>query len=256
MAEDTSAPGQTIGPEDKVRKDLVQVFFGLVLTQIAVYISSLVRIWDPSSPDYRAAWCHVILAFALTTTSWFGWQMSMRTARLKEEASVFQLGFVLSILDILLVTMYFLLVHKVELEGVAAFPPSPGPRLTTASATAEACIITAVYFTYALWDLARWFFREVKYGAWPSVVCTVLAGISIIPATTPMPPVLSTDFFLIGVVFLFRAFKRLQKWNARHQPGARTYTLRGVPGEVILWVVISGALCLIAGACIVCRIAF
>src|SRR5262249_22048683 len=82
--------------DDKVRKDLVQVFFGLVLTQIAVYIASLIELWDVRgefNADFMAAWFHIILGFTLTTTSWFGWQISVRNTKLTEEASIFQGGF-------------------------------------------------------------------------------------------------------------------------------------------------------------------
>jgi hypothetical protein len=72
--ENAANPVQAPGPEDKLRKDLVQVFFGLVLGQIAVYVASLMEIWEPDLLKYWAAWFHIILAFALTTTSWFGWQ--------------------------------------------------------------------------------------------------------------------------------------------------------------------------------------
>jgi hypothetical protein len=144
-AASTPLTGPVTGTEDKVRKDLVQVFFGLVLTQIAVYMSSLVDIWKPGTANYWAAWSHLILAFALTTTSWFGWQMSVRKTRLDEEASIFQGGYVLSLLDITLVGLYFLLVHQVEMSGVAAFPPKETPQVTSASALAEAWVLLLVF---------------------------------------------------------------------------------------------------------------
>src|SRR5690349_8560528 len=100
MASPETPPATPTQQEDKIRKDLVQVFFGLVLTQIAVYVSSLVDIWNAcsGSVNYWVAWTHIILAFVLTTTSWFGWQMAVRKQALIDEKSIFQSGFVLSLL--------------------------------------------------------------------------------------------------------------------------------------------------------------
>src|SRR5262245_38471809 len=87
----TGTTASSSADDNKVRKDLVQVFFGLVLTQIAIYASALIQIWDQRQTDeYWAAWTHLVLSFMLTTTSWFGWQNSMRTAKMDTEASIFQ----------------------------------------------------------------------------------------------------------------------------------------------------------------------
>lgn len=242
-----AAPAQapSNAPEDKVRKDLVQVFFGLVLGQIAVYVASLIEAWDPESLGYGAAWSHIILAFFLTTTSWFGWQMSVRKAALIEEASVFQVGFVLSILDIVLVTLYFLLVHQVEIEGVAAFPPKMKPTITDPSAKSETWIMIIVFAIYFVWDTIRLIFEEVKYGPWPSVTCLALSGFSLIPAlfAAPRQPaaVIWTDVYLIGLVFLFRAFKRLQKWNFVNREGQTTLQIRSAPGDIQAWTYVWSA---------------
>lgn len=162
--------------ENKVRKELVQVFFGLVLTQIAIYITSLVAIWSPRSDAYWAAWSHLILSFALTTASWFGWQMSVKNATFDEEASVFQMGYILSVLDIILVGLYFLLVHQVELTNVGAFPADKTPVLTAPSSYPETIIILIVFVIYAIWDLVSKRIDSKKYGAGPSVICALLGG--------------------------------------------------------------------------------
>jgi hypothetical protein len=212
----------TTGSEDKIRKDLVQVFFGLVLTQIAVYTSTLVDIWDGGTAQYWAAWLHMILAFFLTTTSWFGWQLSVRNTRQNDEASIFQGGFFLSLLDILLVGLYFLLIHKVEMSGVAAFPPPPETpsKVTTPNARPEIWIIGLIYLIYLLWDIADRIVSKKDYGPWPSCTCVVLVALALWPAyrSKEVGPyvVICLDAYLLAIVILFRAFKRLQKWKA-HQ---------------------------------------
>src|SRR5262249_18394873 len=161
----------------------------------------------PGSLEYWAAWSHIILAFALTTTSWFGWQMSVRKTQLNEEASVFQGGFILSILDILLVTLYFLLVHQVEMAGVAPFLPKPPPSLTEPSATAETWIILIVFCIYVGWDWLSLLFNEKEYGPWPSALCVVLVLLALRPifakaAERKAAEVIWIDIYLFGVVFL------------------------------------------------------
>lgn len=231
---------QKPGTDDKVRKDLVQVFFGLVLGQIAVYVASLIEVWNPESVGYAAAWSHITLAFFLTTTSWFGWQMSVRKAPLNEEASVFQVGFALSILDIVLVTLYFVLVHQIELKGVSAFPPTSDPTLSEPGAKAEAWIILVVFLIYSVWDTIRLIFREVKYGPWPSVACLSFCALVLVPAhlVAPHQPVavIWVDLYLVSLVFLFRAFKRLQKWNHVHLADQTTLQLLAAPVKIRAWV--------------------
>jgi hypothetical protein len=231
---------KSAAPEDKVRKDLVQVFFGLVLGQIAVYVASLIEIWQPTSLSYWVAWSHIILTFFLTTTSWFGWQMSVRKTRLDEEASVFQGGFVLSLLDILLVTLYFLLVHQAEVKGVAAFPPKDRPEILPPSAAAETWIILIVFLIYVVWDTLSYINKEKEYGPWPSIVCAVLSALALLPmaavTTSHLICVLVIDMYLLGLVFLFRALKRLQKWNNAHRPEQTTLQLRAAPTHIKAWV--------------------
>lgn len=234
--------------EDKIRRDLVQVFFGLVLTQIAVYVSSLVDIFEPKSMNYWAAWSHILLAFFLTTTSWFGWQMSVRKSPLDEEKSIFQAGFVLSLLDIALVTLYFVLVHQVEIEGVAAFPPKEDPTLAAPSGVAETVIVSAVFAIYAVWDGASYLLKEKGYGPWPSVACFLLALLALIPVNFwikkgTAAPVIVLDGYLSGLVFLFRVLKRLQKW---HWQARQIEAREKLPVGIVTGVCVAGAVSLAA----------
>ena len=226
--------------ENKVRKELVQVFFGLVLTQIAIYITSLVAIWSPRSDAYWAAWSHLILSFALTTASWFGWQMSVKNATFDEEASVFQMGYILSVLDIILVGLYFLLVHQVELTNVGAFPADKTPVLTAPSSYPETIIILIVFVIYAIWDLVSKRVDSKKYGAGPSVICALLAagafGIAAVKGSSNVRAVIFIDAYLFVVIYLFRAIKRLQKWVATHHDSISLENYRHAPSVLWKWV--------------------
>lgn len=230
--------------DDQVRKNLVQVFFGLVLTQMAVYITSLVVLWDVRgefSPNFMAAWFHLALAFTLTTTSWFGWQISVRATKLAEEASIFQGGFVLSLLDICLVGLYFLLVHQVEITGVAAFPPSKSPTITAPGANAETWIILVVFAIYAVWDwLSYRIIKDKEYSPWPSVTCCLLTALAFYPVYYVWPGqvvmVICTDVYLFCVVILFRALKRFQKWNFYNDKNRNTMRVGEAPWAVHCWV--------------------
>jgi hypothetical protein len=167
-----------------------------------------------------------------------------------EEASVFQGGFILSILDIVLVTLYFLLVHQVEVVGVAAFPPNAKPKLTDPSARSETWIILVVFAFYAAWDALSLYFNEKEYGPWPSAVSGALCALGLIPtyAVVPSQPaaVLCIDIHLFGLVFLFRAFKRLQKWNFENRRGETTFQFRAAPTDVKAWIIVCGAVSFIA----------
>ncbi len=239
----------TTGSEDKIRKDLVQVFFGLVLTQIAVYASTLVDIWDGGTAQYWAAWFHIILAFFLTTTSWFGWQLSVKNTKQNDEASIFQGGYILSLLDILLVGLYFLLVHQVEMSGVAAFPPLPNApsSVTAANARPEIWIIGLVYLIYFVWDIIDRVVSKKDYGPWPSATCVILVAFALWPAYRSKEVgayvVIFLDVYLIAIVILFRAFKRLQKWKAHQRRDKKPDNLKLAPKSVRSFIIV---LCVVA----------
>ena len=253
-----ASAAQEIGAssDNTVRKDLVQVFFGLVLTQIAVYITSLVEIWKPGSMDYWAAWSHLILSFVLTTASWFGWQGSVRKSKFDEEASIFQWAYFLSVVDIILVGLYFLLVHQVEVANVNAFPSAQVPEITRPSARPETVIVLIVFVVYAVWDSTSSFAEGKPYGPWPSIVC----GLLVLPAFCPIATargesilVILMDVYLIGVILLFRALKRLQKWNIKNRVGHPTFNFLGVPFKIWVWLLFCTLLCIagFAGALMV-----
>jgi hypothetical protein len=93
-------------------------------------------------------------------------------------------------------------------------------------------------------------FKEKEYGPWPSIVCIVLTAFALMPAYFSGPnhalTVILTDAYLLGVVFLFRAFKRLQKWNAKSGNAKSTFRFAGVPSNIKKWVVACLLFCLIA----------
>lgn len=183
-----------------------------------------------------------MLAFFLTTTSWFGWQLSVKNTRQNDEASIFQGGFVLSLLDILLVALYFLLVHQVEMSGVAAFPPPPESpsKLTPPNARPEIWIIGLVYLIYFVWDHIDRVVSKKDYGAWPSLTCMVLAGLALWPAYRQVAGayvVISIDVYLLAIVILFRACKRLQKWQAHQRRDKKSDAFKHAPRTIRLFII-------------------
>jgi hypothetical protein len=255
MSDAVSAAAKT--SENKVRKELVQVFFGLVLTQIAIYITSLVAIWSPSSPAYWAAWSHLILSFALTTASWFGWQMSVKNTIFDEEASVFQMGYILSVLDIILVGLYFILVHQVELTDVGAFPTEKTPKLTEPSSYPETVIILIVFSIYALWDFVSKRVDSKKYGPGPSLGCAFLAAgalaIAFVKGSSNVYSVIFIDLYLFVLIYFFRANKRLQKWVATQHGSFTVENYKKAPSVLWKWTVfwISLLIILLIGIAVV-----
>jgi len=239
-------------PENKVRKDLVQVFFGLVLTQIAIYATSLIGIHFNDLSWLCAAWTHLILALSLTAASWFGWQMAVKNATFDDEASIFQGSFVLSVLDIVLVGLYFLLVHQVEMDNVTAFPSvDKPPKLIRPSASPESWTILIIFGIYAVWDSASQRIDKKPYGPWPSLLCVILViGATLVSGRAAIEPgwlAVWCDTYLLGVVVLFRALKRLQKWAVRERKDNPTTSYFKAPKGIWVWIVICGCVIVAAG---------
>lgn len=249
----TDDPISTKKPEgeNKVRKDLVQVFFGLVLTQIAVYCSTLVEAKSSlATADplrYWTVWSHLVLAFVITTASWFGWQMAVKNAIFKENDSIFQWSYLLSVLDIILVGLYFLLVHQVELLNVTAFPTSSDNSklvIIDPSSRPEAIIIFIIFVLYLAWDVFSWIAKEKEYGPWPSVICSVLTAVAVlIPRKDSPDPmlVITLDAYLATIAVFFRALKQFQKWRHAEKKASRQYNWKQLPLSIKLAVIGSGS---------------
>lgn len=70
-------------------------------------------------------------------------------------------------------------------------------------------------------------------------MCTVSATIALGPAYLwgAASSVICVDVYLLGLVFLFRALKRLQKWNNNESPEQSTFRYSAAPLDIRGWVI-------------------
>lgn len=176
----------------------VQILFSLAAAEIAKQASDrflqdyeLGRFLD-SAPAYF----HLLIATVLVTTSWIGWSRSYKKHSYKLD-KVFSINFIRLLLDIALVTLYFILIKSVEIrDDNLDMAPSAKP---------EAFFITLIFIIYFIWDvLSKKSTKDLVY----SVFCMVIAALSnfVICDTESIGKVVIFDIFLIIGLFAYRYF--------------------------------------------------
>jgi hypothetical protein len=118
----------------------VDLLFALALAQIFVPIASWAA--NPKkNPLPLTSWTSLILvAFAITITSWIGYHASANRARFT--VSFINVELVKLVLDVLMVAIYFVL------ASYGGRPRQPNDR--------EASLVALTFVLYMLWDVASW----------------------------------------------------------------------------------------------------
>jgi hypothetical protein len=199
--------------EPKLRHEFVGMMFALAIGEVAVQTGVLIRAgnWVHFLPAYS----HLFLTAMLIAASWVGWTLSPSPGARKDVQGVFQMGFLVLLIDVFLVVVYFILAKTVDIAGEGS------PKLN-ASAHPEAVWILVIFATYLVWDILTkivvylgerrtepWF-RNYGSRMIPTIICLGLAWI-----TKPLfdsadaPHVLTADLALLSLVMLFRALKGL-----------------------------------------------
>ncbi len=186
----------------------VEMLFALAIGQIAIEISKLIDYQLISHQTFCAvipAYSHLLLSFAVISTSWVGWHNSRFCGT--QITDVFTLNYIELFADITLVVMYFILARAVEIPNSANDSLSPNASF---EAKAVAIIITA----YMFWDLISCRAKpkeKITQRLWVSVICTVISWILVyqgIGGSGTVQAVLFADFCLIALILTFRAMKR------------------------------------------------
>jgi hypothetical protein len=197
---------------------LIQMLFSLVIAAIAQQSARLIaqkRRWIDAYPIVA----HLALVTSVVTTSWIGWtkaiSFEMRSEHhlqsIFDDTFVFSVPFVLLLIDIALVTCYFIMADGAEI-------PAQSTQKVTPSARNETLWLMIIFFGYLMWGAVAHGIghdlREFVDSLWSYLLCLALAiatwwflGESATPAG-----VAATDVALIGLVFLFRAI-RPKDWH-------------------------------------------
>ncbi len=126
----------------------VEMLFALAASQVAIKAADLQSV-AASLCEKMPAILHLTLGLSLIALSWVGWQRSVeRSMPEKEEVKYwFSYAFVGLNFDVLLVTLYFIVVRNVEIKETNDIF-----KLSDASAVPESFWILIVFVAYAIWD--------------------------------------------------------------------------------------------------------
>ena len=97
---------------------------------------------------------HLVLVLAVICMSWVGWSRSIDRGDARDVDDIFSVGFLLLLIELLLVVSYFVLASSVELTT----PLSRGQQnlpaaIASPSAAPEAFWILLIFVGYCIWDL-------------------------------------------------------------------------------------------------------
>ena len=197
-------------PELDFLKDLrwilVSTLYALVLAEIAHQSVSLVGRKYGRWRDLSTGISHLLLLAGLVTTSWVGWSAAIvhephSGHRLE---SIFSLPYLLLLIDIGLLTAYFIFAKEAGIPEAKSEPIKP-------SAKPESFWLMMVFGGYILWDIVTYIFQEGTGWApiYPTIFCF---GLSILAwfafkRVTLRAAVVVADLGMLALIFLFRAMK-------------------------------------------------
>jgi hypothetical protein len=200
--------------EPKLRHEFVGMIFAVALGEVGLQTAVLVRAGNVE--HFLPAYFHLGLATVVIATSWVGWALSQSPGARMDVHSVFELEFLVLLLDVLLVIAYFILVKSVDITGEGEnlhFNPSAAP---------ESLWVFVIFCGYVAWDILCKIFLYRKHNKpepWlhnygvrivPTVVCTVIAYFIWQWVRKADPPhILTADLSLVALVLFFRALKEL-----------------------------------------------
>jgi hypothetical protein len=204
---------------------LIEMAFALALAEIGMRVGDFADgvfegVRDASDPQNIPFYSYLILATLLIACSWIGWGNVRRRTKGDVE-TVFSWGFVELLIDLLLVVLYFVLIH------VASPPDLNGRADYSNHLFAITSIVTSIFVVYCLWDvvsksrlgmsvvLQRMTSTLVSLGlclAWSTL--TVWGGFVDWGKVSKDPwYVLCVDGGFIALVLLFRALKMEGQWS-------------------------------------------
>jgi hypothetical protein len=218
--------------DPKLRHEFVGMMFAVTVAEIGLQVASLVQ--QKSFGEYLPAYSHLFLATIVVATSWVGWTLSRSPGARHDVTKIFQVEFVVLLIDVALVICYFVLVRSVEFDR----PEKMGALAFKASTAKWLRFIFVLYFCWDLctkgylwWkhktarDLDRWCPNYcVRFI--PTLICLGLAWwvSACVSDDWQNAQVVLADGALIAVVLLFRSTKELASafFPSKGNPGEST----------------------------------
>ncbi|QDV24366.1 hypothetical protein [Aureliella helgolandensis] len=210
------AGSQAAESDNELHFSFVELLFSLAVAEIALRFADVV---DNAGPKFLEAecwpaYCHLLLALLLITTSWIGWGKASRARRNIHLSSVYSPDFAELMIDVFLVVVYFVLVRKTETVDA--------DLNVNLSMRPEAVCLAAVFILYFMWDFISKFPLRMSrdgtpYGWKPiltrgktSLTCALLALIAAVYSwhvATSVYQVIAFDLSAMGLIILFRELK-------------------------------------------------
>jgi len=194
--------------DPKLRHEFVGMMFAVAIGEVGLQVAALVK-QSNSLHDHFSSYTHLLLATTLIAASWVGWTRSVAPRARQDVTGIFQIPFLVLLVDVVLVICYFVVARSVEL-------PTPGEALSAAARW-----MCYIFVLYLLWDvltkfgarrsLASSFHWKSMLPAIPTFVCAVLAYFAMrwSSPTVSASHVVLADMALLALVLLFRAGKEV-----------------------------------------------
>jgi len=189
--------------EPKLRHEFVGMMFAVAIGEVGLQVAALVK-QSNSLHERFASYIHLLLATTIIATSWVGWTRSVAPRAKKDVTGIFQIPFLVLLVDVALVICYFVIVRSVEL-------PTPADTL---GATVR--WVRNVFVLFLLWDVLTKlevgpFHLKFVRPAIPTILCVCLAyfAVSRISPGDSASQAVVADGALLALVLLFRAGKEV-----------------------------------------------
>ena len=209
----------------KVHLTFVEFLFSLAAAEIAMRFATVCDTGaDWWSWNFLALNCHLLMSLILIAASYLGWQKSEISHRdTSKITSLVSWEFLEMLLDVILVTIYFILVHLSEIPTLAADAP-PGSMPTIAvSLIPEAVCVPCVFVLYLIWDVISKLPSRIdrktgkpfgpgrlfRRGRISFILATMSVTMSAVfwDRSATAQDVIAFDIAVIGLVVLFRELK-------------------------------------------------
>ncbi len=205
----------------ELRLTFVGMLFALAIGKLAIDVGEYYLTRPPLLLNLHVL-SHFVLSMYILTSSWIGGQMSKSSGSAKKIKSVFDLQYVILLIDVLLVIFYFIIILGVEKQP--EFVPD---------ASVESFWTLIIFVTYLVWDIftkllsseivertdqnkdkhsikrLKWNIKEFIARASITFICILLASLvyCVMGNSTTTEEVIIADIALLSLFVLFRGFK-------------------------------------------------
>lgn len=187
---------------NNLRIEFVGMMFALAIAQVGIEIAEFfekgISLWN-----HFYVITHLSLSTYVIASSWVGWQSSASKNKLTG-SGIFNLSFIVLLIDIIIVIFYFILVRGVEKPTCA----NKIPECRT-----EIIWSIIIFCSYFLWDLItaipEFKFKSFITRSYQSIICIALAFylFFFFSSKTSVSIVILVDLILISAFILFRGLK-------------------------------------------------